>query len=235
MKVFAVNIGTKYGPEYNQYIKQKLSRYDVHIIKEPYDPQVILQWNKMYPMSLDIDEPVCVIDIDILLVNDYYDLFEHPIKRGQFVGLGSWWNEDIDINGGFFKYYPKDCRYIFDKFTIEPDYWMRHYIEKGVTQGPVNGEQFFVKEAVDERLELVRTPEAWCTRWMADDVYTISRGAYDDHNKWVLNNTNKYREATGNNYIYLGGQFHSDIKLVHFTHALNKPHEWKQYEQFKTD
>ena len=233
MKVFAVNIGTKYGPEYTDYIKRKLSRYDVQIINEPYDSQVVLQWNKMYPMSLDIDEPVCVIDVDILLTNNYYELFEHPIKRGQFVALGSWWNNDLNINGGFFKYYPKDCGYIFDKFMSDPQYWMRHYIDKGVTIGPVNGEQFFVKEAVEERLELVRTPEAWCTRWMSTDINVTS--VFNKSSRWHLDATSLYREATGNNYIYLGGEFHPDIKLVHFNHDMNKPHDWEDYELFRKD
>lgn len=233
MKVFAVNIGTKYGPKYTEYIKRKLSRYDVHIINEPYDLNIILQWNKMYPMSLDIDEPVCVIDVDILLTNNYYELFEHSIKRGQFVALGSWWNNDLNINGGFFKYYPKDCRYIFDKFMSDPQYWMRHYIDKGVTIGPVNGEQFFVKEAVEERLELVRTPEAWCTRWMSTDINVTS--VFNKSSRWHSDATSLYREATGNNYIYLGGEFHPDIKLVHFNHDMNKPHDWEDYELFRKE
>ena len=42
----------------------------------------------------------------------------------------------------------------------------------------------------------------------------------------------KYKELTNNDYIYLGGQFHKDIKLVHFTSAINKPHEWLDYKNF---
>ena len=41
---------------------------------------MLLQWNKMY-MNLDIDEPVVVMDIDVLLTNNYKDLFEYPIKK----------------------------------------------------------------------------------------------------------------------------------------------------------
>lgn len=229
MKVFAVNIGAKYGPQYTSYIKRKLDRYDVHIIDQPYDSRVFLQWNKMYPMSLDIDEPVCVIDIDILLINDYWDLFELPVKRGQFLALASWWNPDLNINGGFFKYYPTDCKYIFDKFMRDPVYWQRHYIEKGVTTGPVNGEQFFVAESVEERLELIRTPDAWVTRWVVDNKLVMD----SNHDEWQKAMTQRYREVAGNNYIYMGKEFHDDIKVVHFTNALNKPHEWSEYDKFK--
>jgi hypothetical protein len=39
----------------------------------------------MWAMNLDIDEPICVIDIDIILINDYKKLFDFPILPGQFV------------------------------------------------------------------------------------------------------------------------------------------------------
>ena len=39
----------------------------------------------------------------------------------------------------------------------------------------------------------------------------------------------QYNKITGNDYIYLGGEFHEDIKFVHFTHSLNKPHLWEDY------
>ena len=48
---------------------------------------------------------------------------------------------------------------------------------------------------------------------------------------WQTQITTKYREVTGNEYIYLGDKFHSDIKMVHFTHSMNKPHEWIDYDK----
>ena len=32
-------------------------------------------WN-----ALDIDEPICVMDIDVLLVNDYEKIFDYPVN-----------------------------------------------------------------------------------------------------------------------------------------------------------
>ena len=40
------------------------------------------------------------------------------------------------------------------------------------------------------------------------------------------------QNGAGNEYIYLGGEFHPDIKFVHFTHRMNRPHEWKHYKEF---
>ena len=80
MKIFVVRIGNKYGPEYEDYIESKLGDdYEVVWIREPYDNRVELQWNKMSVMDMDIDEPVCVIDIDLLLINDYKKCFDFPV------------------------------------------------------------------------------------------------------------------------------------------------------------
>ena len=43
------------------------------------------------------------------------------------------------------------------------------------------------------------------------------------------------RKITKNNYIYLGGEFHNDIKMVHFTHSINKPENWKDYKYFNKE
>jgi hypothetical protein len=98
----------------------------------------------------------------------------------------------------------------------------------GTTRGPVNGEQFFVEDSVKERLELITLPDAWFTRWITNDLsktYGIS------HHRWQSEITGKYQQLTGNPYIYLGGEFYPDIRLVHFTNRNNKPHEWVDYEK----
>jgi len=231
MNIIAVRIGDKYGPEYEDYLNNKLSKYNIIWVREPYHPHVTLQWNKMWGMQMEIDEPICVMDIDVLLLDGYEEIFDYPIERGQFVAMPGWWRNDISeyrINGGFFKYYPKDCRYIYDKFMSDIHHWQKFYIENGTTTGPVNGEQYFVEDSVKERLELKILPEAWFTRWVTDRSINYGK----DMVTWQIQQTNKYREITGNDYIYLGGEFHKDIKFVHFTNRLNKPHLWEDYRKF---
>ena len=232
MKIIAVRIGKNYGIEYEKYLEKKLSQHEFVWIREPYHSEVKLQWNKMWGMQLDIDEPICVMDIDILLTNDYNEVFNFPVKRGQFAAMPGWWRDrkkhPFMINGGFFKYYPKDCKYIYDKFMDDIDKWQQYYIENGTTQGPVNGEQHFVEDSVNERLELVTLPDAWFTRWVVDEDINYGKNM----TKWNVQMTRRYRELTGNEYIYLGGEFHPDIKFVQFTHRMNRPHEWKDYRKF---
>lgn len=241
--VFCVRIGNKYGPEYETYLENKLSKYcKIHWIRESYAPGVQLQWNKMLPMSFNTDKPVCVMDIDILLVNDYMEIFNYPIKRGEFLAMPDWWGLDHSskgwkINGGFFKYYPTDCRPIWNEFNRDVSFWQRHFIDNGTTTGPVNGEQYFVEQMIHKTgLELSLLPKAWFTRWCSNKMHSMSLVDEEDASykalKWQTHMTKMYREHTGNDYIYLGGEFHPDIKMVHFTNFMNKPHEWEDYHAF---
>ena len=231
MKILAVRIGEKYGLEYEEYLERKLSDYEISWIREPYHQKVSLQWNKMWGMQLDQDDPICVMDIDVLLMGDYKKIFDYPIERGQFLAMPGWWRdtkkEGYFINGGFFKYYPKDCKYIYDKFMSDIHGWQRYYIDNGVTKVPVNGEQYFVEDSVKERLQLIMLPNHWFTRWAVnEDIVNRSM------TKWQVQITRKYQKITGNDYIFLVGEFHPDIKFVHFTHRNNKPMEWEYYENF---
>ena len=111
MKIVAVRIGDKYGPEYEKYLENKLPQHEFIWVRKPINDKVQLQWNKMYGMNLDIDEPIVVMDIDVVLVNDYEKLFDYPIEKGEFVAIPGWWRDTSEkkhkINGGFFKYFPK--------------------------------------------------------------------------------------------------------------------------------
>ena len=133
MKIFAVRIGDRYGPEYEEYLQRSLPEYEFVWIRKPIHEKVLMQWNKMYAMNTGIDEPVCVMDIDILLINDYKKIFEYPIQRGEFLSIPGWWRdtkkEGYSLNGGFFKYYPTDCQYIYNKFMSDIDYWQNYYIK----------------------------------------------------------------------------------------------------------
>lgn len=235
MKIFCVRIGDKYGPEYEEYIERKLDDYEVIWIREAFDPRVQLQWNKMLPMSYDLDEPVCVIDIDVFLVNDYKKIFDHPISRGQFLAAPNWWSDPCRINGGFFKYYPVDCNYIFDEFMADPIKWQQHFIKNGMTTGPVNGEQFFVEMMAKEELQLNALHKAWFTRWTTEKLHEMNIRDNESVDQklmqWEYDTGTKYKELSGNEYLFDGG-FHPDIKFVHFTHSKNKPHEWENYGDF---
>ena len=228
MKIFALRIGDKFGQEVEDYINSKLP--NVNWIRDELDG-VRLQWNKMRVMNMNIDEPVVVIDIDLEFINDYMEAINYPIERGDFLSAKSWWRDSLrddvsySVNGGFFKYYPKDCRYIYNEFMNNADKWQRYYIDNGITNGPVNGEQYFVEDHVKQKLKLKLLPNAWFTRWMSSENNGMTEKRY---RTWQYNITKKYCSLTGNDYLFMG-DFHPDIKFIHFTHMLNKPDSWKHY------
>ena len=213
MKIYCLRIGNKYGPEYEDYINEKLKDYEVIWIREAPRKDIPLQWNKINLMNLDIDEPIVALDIDVILTGNYKELFDYPVQRGELVGIPQWWSSRYPqwkLNGGFQKYYPKDCKFIHDIFYENPKHWMMHYIREGLTIGPVNGEQFFVEEHAKKKLKVKSVPSKWVTRWTADDG---------------INNaiTDKFKDIS-NKKLFSNDEFHDDIKLVHFTTSLNKPH-----------
>ena len=220
VKVFCVRIGTKYGREYEDYINSKLEDHDVHWIREPYHKWIPLQWNKLKVFDMDIDEPVIVMDIDKLLIHDYEEVINYPCKKDEFVSIPYWWNFNgtpYKMSGGFYKFWPKYNKNIWDTFVEDIPGWTNHYIKAGLTIGPVNGEFMYVQEHL--QTELVLMPDAWFTRWISDP--DISTSKIED----------KYLEITGNK-LYDGRDFHSDVKIVHFTRSTNKPHEWIEYDRF---
>ena len=203
VRVFAVRIGDKFGQDVEDYIESKLP--NVTWIRDEL-PGVKLQWNKMRVMNMDVDEPVVVIDIDLEFINDYMDAINYPIERGEFLSAKSWWQDSLrndvsySVNGGFFKYYPKDCKYIYDKFMSNKDYWQRYYIKNGITVGPVNGEQYFVEDSVKENLKLRFLPETWFTK-----------GVNAPSKDWWARMNFMYP----GNWLYLDNEYHTDIKIIH--------------------
>jgi hypothetical protein len=223
MKIYCVRIGDKYGQQYEDYMNEKLADYEVIWIKEPIKPNVPLQWNKMVAMNDDSDEPVVVLDIDKIFINDYKEALDYSIKPGEFLAAPYWWgNGRIPMSGGFYKFYPKDCKYIYNNYINNIDYYTNYYIKNGYTTGPVNGEFLYVHYMLQRELKLITLPDAWVTRWTSEE--------FDLSGEHRSDLKHRYRTATGN-YLYKD-EFHPDIKIVHFTNSLNKPHEWKKYDEY---
>jgi hypothetical protein len=207
MKIFAVRIGEKYGPEYEIYLKSKLPNIEfMNVAKENF----LFQWNKLHFFNLNIDEEICVIDIDILLINEYQKLFEYPIQRGEFLSIRSWWEHEGSclLNGGFYKFFPRDTQYIYEEFKKNKKYWENYFIEKKLKPGPINGEENFVEYMVNQKLNLKFVPETWACRMISEPS-----------NEWLKNINLKYP----GNYMFLGDKYNQEIKLVHFTKAFNYP------------
>lgn len=235
MRIFCVRIGDKYDIRYEEYLNKKIEDigYKITWIREPFDDRVMLQWNKLQIMQTRIDEPVVVMDIDLLLTNNYRELIEYPINDDEFLLLPAWWNtsDKFAFNGGFQKFVPKNCNYIFKEFMSRPLYWQGYYIQEGMTIGPVNGEQFFVVEQARKQLKVKTIPDSWVCRWSSEEfINTVRNMSYEDY---IRNENENYANICNGATLYDGVEFNTDVKLVHFTHTLNKPSEWKEYDSHR--
>lgn len=235
MRIFCVRIGDKYDIRYEEYLNKKIEDigYKITWIREPFDDRVMLQWNKLQVMQTRIDEPVVVMDIDLLLTNNYCELIEYPINDDEFLLLPAWWNtsDKFAFNGGFQKFVPKNCNYIFKEFMSRPLYWQGYYIQEGMTIGPVNGEQFFVVEQARKQLKVKTIPDSWVCRWSSEEfINTVRNMSYEDY---IRNENENYANICNGATLYDGVEFNTDVKLVHFTHTLNKPSEWKEYDSHR--
>jgi len=202
IKVYAVRVGDKFGPEVEDYLKSKL---DITFINKPKE-DFKLQWNKIHFFNLNVKGPICVIDIDIELLNDYHKIFEYPIKRGEFLSMRSWWETDpraCELNGGFYKFYPEDTKVLYNLFKNDKRFWERYFIDvKKVKIGPVAGEENFVDFAVRKfGLDLKFIPDEWTSRWVKNP-----------NKEWLSKINKKYPGK----YLKLD-KFNDNVKLLHYT------------------
>ena len=112
MKIYCVRIGDKYGQQYEDYYeRESYQTTKSYGYIEPLKPNVPLQWNKMQAMNDDGDEPVLVLDIDQLLINDYKEALDYPIEPGEFLAAPYHWGngQTTPMSGGFYKFYPREC------------------------------------------------------------------------------------------------------------------------------
>jgi hypothetical protein len=212
VKVFGVRVGDRYGPEYEDYLKSKIP--NIEFLNEEKEG-FIKQWNKIHFFNLDYNEPIVVIDIDILLENNYMEMINYPCEEGEFISLHSWWEGQDEtkscfINGGFYKFWPKSTKYIYNEFKENKLHWEQYFIKNGFKKGPVNGEENFVELMVKKRLKLKVVPWDWCIRM--DSTY--------QHDKnWLLDLNTRYPGE----WAYMGGDFNENIKFVHYTKEGNSP------------
>lgn len=198
VKIFAVRVGNRYGSEYEDYLRTKIPNIQfLNKEKENFK----LQWNKLHFFNSSFKEPICVIDIDIQLINEYEKLFKYPIRRGEFLTIDSWWSNTRPINGGFYKFYPQDTKFIYEEFKKNKLYWEEYFIKNETKTGPVNGEEDFVYEMVKDKLKLKHLPASWTT------MMKVKPSKKDLK---ILNK--KYPK----DYVYLGNKFNNDIKFIHY-------------------
>ena len=148
MKIFCVRVGTRYGKQYEDYINSKLD--NVIWLHEQIHPYILGQWNKLHGMTFDQDEPLLVLDIDILLMNDYMEL----INDTKYI-FSSYYDADIPYLAAH--YAKKYINYIQE---IRKNLSGEH---KDMFEIFTEGHSYSLKKAARIFYEIGDTQSAWIT------------------------------------------------------------------------
>ena len=113
----------------------------------PYNKHSIIKkhWHKLKFFSEQFayqkpGDDIIIMDIDQKIVGNVDEILTWPVKEGEILTYDSWWNnkpnpyaekEPLPINGGFYKFKSGSFNYIWDDFSLNPEYWQLHYYEKG--------------------------------------------------------------------------------------------------------
>lgn len=242
MNILTLKVGTKYSAEYVNRLYNAIKRntsiafnfycntedasglIDEIRVVELSDPESFkLQWHKLkFHQSgfanIANGETCLILDIDWMIIDNIDELLSIDIGE-RFGCFHRWWSNlthKCRINGGLQMFRMGTTNYLYEEFMKKPEYWQEYYIRNGLASGPVNGEQNFIDEHVThERLWL---PEKWFAKYNDEEYTKIQRNW---HNK--VNSDEPY---------FLGGEFHEDIKMVHFSNADNMIHNYDWTEEF---
>lgn len=172
-----------------------------------------LQWHKLTYFKKDIidGEDIILMDIDQVVIRNCDFLFE-PITNKEFRGTHRFWwrwrednqNKKFALSGSIYKFKNGEHEYIVNEFEKDIEYWQEYFIRKGITSGPVNGEQHFVQKMLeDNKTNVSMFPEKYIVKWHKDDFY-IQTCIEHDYKKW-----------SGNKYL-LDEDWHEDVKVIHY-------------------
>jgi|TARA_B110000858_G_C17796889_1_gene472942 hypothetical protein len=172
-----------------------------------------LQWYKLdyFKKNIIDGKNIILMDIDQVIVGNCDFLFD-KINTNEFRGTHRFWwrwrednqNKKFALSGSIYKFKNGEHEYIVNEFEKDIEYWQQYFIQKGITSGPVNGEQHFVQQMLeDNKTNISMFPEKHIIKWHKDDFY-IQTCIEHDYKKW-----------TNNKYV-LDKDWHEDVRVVHY-------------------
>jgi hypothetical protein len=229
VNILTLKVGDKYHVEYVNRLYRGLKRnsttpfdfycytednrgLDPDIIFVPLFPRkdVVKQWYKIDFHNWDIEGKNIILDIDQIILGDMDEILNYPVKRHEFGVVFRWWSNRTDlckINGGFQVFNGGTTKHLYNKFYADPLYWQSYYIDRGLADGPVNGEQNFIND--NTQLQFKFFPPEWFGK------YTTSL-----HEMWHIQRNWRVKVNERDPY-YLGSDFNESVKIVHFSNAEN--------------
>ena len=191
----------------------------------PYNKHSIvkLHWHKLKFFSEQFayqkpGDDIIIMDIDQKIVGNVDEILTWPVKEGEILTYDSWWNnkpnpyaekEPLPINGGFYKFKSGSFNYIWDDFSLNPEYWQLHYYEKGDVHFKYYGEQNYVFWKLDEhKIQINYLPAEWIVK-------------YTNNNRENAELNKMYSKLFNTDYMILD-EPNKKIKIIHYLGPKNK-------------
>ena len=182
-----------------------------------------LHWHKLKFFSEQFayqkpGDDIIIMDIDQKIVGNVDEILTWPVKEGEILTYDSWWNnkpnpyaekEPLPINGGFYKFKSGSFNYIWDDFSLNPEYWQLHYYEKGDVHFKYYGEQNYVFWKLDEhKIQINYLPAEWIVK-------------YTNNNRENTELNKMYSKLFNTDYMILD-EPNKKIKIIHYLGPKNK-------------
>ena len=159
------------------------------------------------------DDDIIIMDIDQVITGNIDDLIGYPVLDNELITYGTWWENKLGINGGFYKFKSGSLDFVWNDFAKNPDYWQLHYYNSGEVHKKYYGEQNYVKwKILEHKAKLTTTPPEWVVK-------------YTDNYKENLELNKMYMEKFNTDFMILDKEVNEKIKVIHFTGVGRKINE----------
>jgi len=126
-----------------------------------------LHWHKLKFFSPQYayqkpGDDIIIMDIDQKITGNIDELIGQPVKENELYTYDSWWDKNLKINGGFYKFRSGSLKFVWDRFAENPEYWQLKYYNEGIVHYKYYGEQNYVYQCMlDHNVNVKLTPGEW--------------------------------------------------------------------------
>ena len=169
-----------------------------------------LHWHKLKFFSPQFayqkpGDDIIIMDIDQKITGNIDDLIGQPVNDNELFTYDSWWDKNLKINGGFYKFKSGSLKFVWDEFALNPEYWQLHFYNEGTVHKKYYGEQNYVKwKILEHKAKLSKTPSQWIAKYTDDFAENLK-----------LNQM--YMQKFNTDFMILDKEVNEKLKVIHFT------------------